>query len=91
MPKGLRLFLVATFVALASLALPRLLSVAQHLRPSASTTATTRLSHTMTQPWKNVVVVGGSYVGLATAKELAEPGVLPEGYRVLVVEKHSRG
>ena len=44
----------------------------------------------MTQPWKNVVVVGGSYVGLATAKELAEPGVLPEGYRVLVVEKHSR-
>lgn len=36
---------------------------------------------------KNVVVVGGSYVGLNTASELSK--VLPEGYRVLVVEKNS--
>lgn len=89
MPKSLRLFLLTLVVALASLALPRLLAVAQHLRPALSTL--TRTQHTMaTQQWKNVVVVGGSYVGLSAAKELAEPGVLPEGYRVLVVEKHSR-
>ncbi|EXJ77478.1 oxidoreductase [Capronia epimyces CBS 606.96] len=36
---------------------------------------------------KNVVVVGGSYVGRATAKELAQ--ALPSTHRVLLVEPHS--
>ncbi|KAL8278110.1 hypothetical protein RQP46_009434 [Phenoliferia psychrophenolica] len=40
------------------------------------------------QPLKNVVVVGGSYVGLATATELIKT-LLATGYRVVVVEKNS--
>ncbi|KAK4162346.1 apoptosis-inducing factor A [Cladorrhinum sp. PSN259] len=36
---------------------------------------------------RNVVVVGGSYVGVATAKELAS--ILPPTHRVLLVEPHS--
>ncbi|KAJ9144646.1 Oxidoreductase [Pleurostoma richardsiae] len=36
---------------------------------------------------KNVVVVGGSYVGLAAVKELAS--ALPETHRLLLVEPHS--
>ncbi|KAK3989741.1 apoptosis-inducing factor A [Cladorrhinum sp. PSN332] len=36
---------------------------------------------------RNVVVVGGSYVGMATAKELAS--ILPVTHRVLLVEPHS--
>lgn len=86
MLKASNLVLATFVVALSSLALPRLLSLAQHLRARPPA----RLQHSMAIPWKNVVVVGGSFVGLATAKELAEPGALPEGYRVVVVEKHSR-
>ncbi|KAK4201720.1 hypothetical protein QBC40DRAFT_277791 [Triangularia verruculosa] len=41
----------------------------------------------MSQSLKNVVVVGGSYVGVATAKELAS--ILPPSHRVLLVEPHS--
>ncbi|KAK3384886.1 hypothetical protein B0H63DRAFT_448988 [Podospora didyma] len=40
-----------------------------------------------TQPLRNVVVVGGSYVGMAAAKELAN--LLPASHRVLLVEPHS--
>ncbi|PKS05406.1 hypothetical protein jhhlp_008782 [Lomentospora prolificans] len=36
---------------------------------------------------KNVVVVGGSYVGLAAVKELV--GILPATHRVLLIEPHS--
>ncbi|GAA6062518.1 hypothetical protein JCM10212_001568 [Sporobolomyces blumeae] len=41
----------------------------------------------MSGPYKNVVVVGGSFVGLMAAHELVK--TLPEGYRVVVVEKNS--
>ncbi|KAF7137102.1 hypothetical protein CNMCM5793_007115 [Aspergillus hiratsukae] len=41
----------------------------------------------MAAPLKNVIVVGGSYVGRATAQELAR--VIPETYRVLLIEPHS--
>ncbi|RMJ17322.1 hypothetical protein CDV36_003024 [Fusarium kuroshium] len=41
----------------------------------------------MTGPLKNVVVIGGSYVGLAAVKELAT--LLPITHRVLLVEPHS--
>ncbi|WYZ44692.1 hypothetical protein EsH8_VIII_000008 [Colletotrichum jinshuiense] len=41
----------------------------------------------MLQPLKNVVILGGSYVGLATAKELA--ATLPASHRILLVEPHS--
>ncbi|GAA5924966.1 hypothetical protein JCM1841_005381 [Sporobolomyces salmonicolor] len=47
----------------------------------ASTAAEPRL------PLKNVVVVGGSYVGLATADELIK--TLPATHRVVVVERNS--
>ncbi|GAA5870513.1 hypothetical protein JCM1840_004787 [Sporobolomyces johnsonii] len=47
----------------------------------ASTAAEPRL------PLKNVVVVGGSYVGLATATELIK--TLPATHRVVVVERNS--
>ncbi|KAH8892831.1 FAD/NAD(P)-binding domain-containing protein [Thozetella sp. PMI_491] len=36
---------------------------------------------------RNVVVVGGSYVGVATAKELAN--IVPATHRVLLIEPHS--
>ncbi|ETS85423.1 hypothetical protein PFICI_03448 [Pestalotiopsis fici W106-1] len=36
---------------------------------------------------KNVIVVGGSYVGMATTKELAS--ILPATHRILLVEPHS--
>ncbi|KAL0931578.1 oxidoreductase [Colletotrichum truncatum] len=41
----------------------------------------------MLQPLRNVVIIGGSYVGLAAAKELA--AVLPASHRILLVEPHS--
>ncbi|KAF7158933.1 hypothetical protein CNMCM5623_004112 [Aspergillus felis] len=41
----------------------------------------------MATPLKNVIVVGGSYVGRATAQELAR--VIPETHRVLLIEPHS--
>ncbi|TIC89998.1 Apoptosis-inducing factor-like protein A [Colletotrichum higginsianum] len=41
----------------------------------------------MLQPLKNVVILGGSYVGLAAAKELA--AALPASHRILLVEPHS--
>jgi 2-polyprenyl-6-methoxyphenol hydroxylase-like FAD-dependent oxidoreductase len=36
---------------------------------------------------KNVIVVGGSYVGKATAQELAK--IIPSTHRVLLIEPHS--
>ncbi|KAI1851390.1 hypothetical protein JX265_000376 [Neoarthrinium moseri] len=36
---------------------------------------------------RNIVVVGGSYVGLATTKELAS--ILPATHRILLIEPHS--
>jgi 2-polyprenyl-6-methoxyphenol hydroxylase-like FAD-dependent oxidoreductase len=36
---------------------------------------------------KNVIVVGGSYVGKATAQELAR--IIPSTHRVLLIEPHS--
>lgn len=42
---------------------------------------------TNTPSYKNVVVLGGSYVGQSIAKELV--GKLPEGHRVVVVERNS--
>ncbi|KAH8652137.1 hypothetical protein BX600DRAFT_516211 [Xylariales sp. PMI_506] len=36
---------------------------------------------------KNVIVVGGSYVGMAATKELAS--ILPSTYRILMIEPHS--
>ncbi|KAK4705113.1 apoptosis-inducing factor 2, partial [Phenoliferia sp. Uapishka_3] len=42
----------------------------------------------MADSLKNVVVVGGSYVGLATAQELVS-ALSPDTYRVLVIEKNS--
>ncbi|KAH1307047.1 hypothetical protein KXX11_004850 [Aspergillus fumigatus] len=41
----------------------------------------------MATPLKNIIVVGGSYVGRATAQELAR--VIPETHRVLLIEPHS--
>ncbi|KAF9874781.1 hypothetical protein CkaCkLH20_07918 [Colletotrichum karsti] len=41
----------------------------------------------MLQPLKNVVVLGGSYVGLAAVEELA--ATLPKSHRILLVEPHS--
>ncbi|EME43768.1 hypothetical protein DOTSEDRAFT_171613 [Dothistroma septosporum NZE10] len=41
----------------------------------------------MSSPLKNVVVVGGSYVGLNAARELMS--ILPASHRVLLVEPHS--
>ncbi|PKX97890.1 NAD(P)/FAD-dependent oxidoreductase [Aspergillus novofumigatus IBT 16806] len=41
----------------------------------------------MAAPLKNIIVVGGSYVGRATAQELAR--VVPETHRVLLIEPHS--
>ncbi|KAK1960096.1 FAD/NAD(P)-binding domain-containing protein [Colletotrichum sublineola] len=41
----------------------------------------------MLQPLKNVVVLGGSYVGLNAVKELA--AALPASHRILLVEPHS--
>ncbi|KAH8686505.1 hypothetical protein BGZ61DRAFT_52986 [Ilyonectria robusta] len=41
----------------------------------------------MAVPLKNVVVLGGSYVGLAAVKELT--AALPKTHRVLLVEPHS--
>ncbi|KAF4153584.1 hypothetical protein CNMCM8927_005633 [Aspergillus lentulus] len=41
----------------------------------------------MAAPLKNIIVVGGSYVGRATAQELAR--VIPETHRVLLIEPHS--
>ncbi|KAK2001676.1 FAD/NAD(P)-binding domain-containing protein [Colletotrichum falcatum] len=41
----------------------------------------------MLQPLKNVVVLGGSYVGLSAVKELA--ATLPVSHRILLVEPHS--
>ncbi|KAK1979050.1 hypothetical protein LZ30DRAFT_597733 [Colletotrichum cereale] len=41
----------------------------------------------MLQPLKNVVVLGGSYVGLSAVKELA--AALPASHRILLVEPHS--
>ncbi|KIV77890.1 hypothetical protein PV11_09668 [Exophiala sideris] len=41
----------------------------------------------ITKMVKNVVVVGGSYVGRATAQELAK--VVPSTHRVLLIEPHS--
>jgi 2-polyprenyl-6-methoxyphenol hydroxylase-like FAD-dependent oxidoreductase len=36
---------------------------------------------------KNIIVVGGSYVGKATAQELAK--IIPSTHRVLLIEPHS--
>ncbi|KAL3454607.1 hypothetical protein BJX65DRAFT_260857 [Aspergillus insuetus] len=41
----------------------------------------------MTSALKNVIVVGGSYVGKATAQELAK--IIPSTHRVLLIEPHS--
>ncbi|KAJ9397562.1 hypothetical protein DTO282F9_5567 [Paecilomyces variotii] len=41
----------------------------------------------MTPLIKNIVVVGGSYVGRATAQELAR--IIPKSHRVLLIEPHS--
>ncbi|KAK2027552.1 FAD/NAD(P)-binding domain-containing protein [Colletotrichum zoysiae] len=41
----------------------------------------------MLQPLKNVVVLGGSYVGLNAVKELA--AALPASHRILLVEPHT--
>ncbi|RHZ53003.1 NAD(P)/FAD-dependent oxidoreductase [Aspergillus thermomutatus] len=41
----------------------------------------------MAAPLKNIIVVGGSYVGRATAQELAR--AIPETHRVLLIEPHS--
>jgi NADPH-dependent 2,4-dienoyl-CoA reductase/sulfur reductase-like enzyme len=75
-PSLLTTFLLSLIFALASLAVPRLAALSRQMT-SAEAPA----------PLKNVVVVGGSYVGLATAKELIES--LPATHRVVVVEKQS--
>ncbi|KAL3457988.1 hypothetical protein BJX64DRAFT_237690 [Aspergillus heterothallicus] len=41
----------------------------------------------MASTLKNIIVVGGSYVGKATAQELAK--IIPETHRVLLIEPHS--
>lgn len=41
----------------------------------------------MANALKNIIVVGGSYVGKSTAQELAR--VVPKTHRVLLIEPHS--
>lgn len=41
----------------------------------------------MASAFKNIIVVGGSYVGKSTAQELAK--VVPKTHRVLLIEPHS--
>lgn len=60
-------------VVLASLALPRLAAVQRAMSTAPSS------------PLRNVAVVGGSYVGAATAKELID--TLPSTHRVVLIEK----
>lgn len=79
----LNLFLVSAAILLSSLVVPRL--------PSSSLRRFST-SRSMAE-YKNIIVVGGSYVGITTADELVKalPAASPSGtpYRVLVVEKHS--
>ncbi|KAE8389618.1 hypothetical protein BDV23DRAFT_172948 [Aspergillus alliaceus] len=41
----------------------------------------------MASPLRNIIIIGGSYVGKTTAQELAK--VLPNTHRVLLIEPHS--
>ncbi|KIW42353.1 hypothetical protein, variant [Exophiala oligosperma] len=52
-----------------------------------STSSPVVSAHMIANMVKNVIVVGGSYVGRATAQELAK--VVPSSHRVLLIEPHS--
>lgn len=66
-------------VTLASIALPRLSAIAR--------TMATSTAQQPEQQLRNVIVAGGSYVGLATAKELMS--TLPPTHRVIVIDPRS--